>query len=153
MNSHNSLNLSDNYPCPLCYRGQLSAMILMETFACDLCQHIFSANLTEQTLQMADTQLPTRWLWQRDKWQRLSQNKTYISWIYIFWAVVFVLIPTSLIATANYLFPPLRGSTLAWFPLFWLISTFIGHLICLVWLLLEYFQFPLGVYVRSHQQR
>jgi len=42
---------------------------------------------------------------------------------------------------------------LSWVPLFWSILTFICHAICLLWLIIEYYQFPVNMYLRALARR
>ncbi|MDP8935092.1 MAG: hypothetical protein M3N42_13370, partial [Cyanobacteriota bacterium] len=49
-------NDQDTYPCPVCRTGQISTMPMMDALACNFCQHIFTASVERQSLQMADRQ-------------------------------------------------------------------------------------------------
>jgi hypothetical protein len=144
--SKNSLNYQGVYPCPICRHGEIRTLTLMEAFACNFCQHIFTANLEQQVLKMADSQLPLTWRWQGKGWQGMRQESLEFVWGYRFAGLVFILLPTTIVATGAYLFPPLPQSPLAWLPLAWVIATFCAHLFCLLWLVLEYYQIPLGWY-------
>jgi hypothetical protein len=57
------------------------------------------------------------------------------------------------VATGAYLFPPVEGSPLSWVPRFWSILTLICHAICLLWLMIEYYQFPVNMYLRALARR
>ncbi|MEO1466678.1 MAG: hypothetical protein AAFR89_10745, partial [Cyanobacteria bacterium J06633_1] len=66
---------------------------------------------------------------------------------------LFVLIPTSIIGIGVYLFPPINGSLLSWLPLTWTVMTFVAHLLCVIWLIVEYYQFPIFLYVRAIKRK
>ena len=125
---------------------------MMETFACGFCQHIFTANLEQQTLKVADSQLPITWQWIGQKWQGVHR-KNELSWSYGIAAIVFVSLPTLIVAMSSYLFPPLSDSRLSWLPLTWVFMTLLAHLACIGWLGLEYYQFPLGLYLANLSRR
>lgn len=128
-------------------------MPLMEAFACNFCRHIFTANLEQQILNLADSQLPLSWRWNGSRWQGTQRQKMEFGWGYAIAAIAFVFLPTVLVGSSAYFFPPLPGSRLAWLPLFWVFLTFIVHLALIFWLVLEYYQFPLVLYLRSWRER
>jgi hypothetical protein len=142
-----SLDYNGVYPCPVCRHGEVRALTLMEAFACNFCQHIFTANTEQQLLSMADSQLPLTWRWQGNGWKGIRQESLQFVWGYGVAGTVFVLLPTVIITTAAYLFPPLPKSPLAWLSAAWIFGTFFAHLGCLIWLLLEYYQVPVGAYL------
>jgi hypothetical protein len=152
-NSHKFLNYHQVYRCPVCRHGEIANLILMEAFSCNFCQHIFTANIEQQILRIADSQLALAWHWTGEKWESIKQDKIELDWVYWLAGVIFVLLPTTLIALAIYFFPPLPGSTLAWFPFFWLILTFLAHFLGLICLIIEYYQFPLSQYIAAISQR
>jgi hypothetical protein len=125
----------------------------MEAYACNFCQHIFSANLEKQVLKMADSQVALSWIWNGRSWKGVTSEGVDMGWRYAIAAVLFVVLPTSIISTAAYLFPPMPGSTLSWLPLFWSFLTFFCHLSFLIWLTIEYYQFPVNLYLRSLRRR
>jgi len=143
-----SLNYNYDYFCPICRRGRISNLALMEAFACDCCQHIFTVDLERQILTSVDTQLPMTWQWNQKTWTRVNPEGVNIGWAYLGLGILWVLLPTAIVGFASYLFPPLPGSNLAWLPVFWTVITFLSHLFCLVWLVLEYYQFPVRMYLR-----
>ena len=59
----NRFHLKGEYSCPVCRHGKVSEMLLMETFSCNFCQHIFTTDFDKQLLKMADSQLPLTWYW------------------------------------------------------------------------------------------
>lgn len=139
----------NNYPCPLCVRGKLYTMPLMEAIACEFCQHIFTVNLEQKVLQMADSQIALTWHWTGKKWKGVSKNKPALTWKIGLIAIIFLTFPTSLVGLSAYIFPPLANSALQWFPWFWMGLTFCTHLGCLLWLILEYYQVPVFLYLRG----
>ncbi len=151
--SSDRFHLQGVYTCPLCRHGQIAAMPLMETFACNFCHHIFTTNFEQQVLKIADSQLPLTWRWNGKNWKGIQQEGTELGWSYLAIGIIFVLLPTAIIATGSYLFPPLPGSPLSWLPLWWTILTFLAHLFCLIWLIIEYYQFPIFLYFRALRRR
>ncbi len=151
--SKTSLNYNDTYPCPVCRQGEISTLPLMEAFACNICRHIFTANLEQQILKMADSQIPLAWRWTGRHWQGVQRQGGELSWGYWMAGMAFIALPTLIVGSGAYLFPPLPGSPLAWFPRAWTILTLVSHLLCIAWLVLEYYQFPLMLYLRASAQR
>lgn len=151
--SNNYFTYQGVYPCPVCRHGEIASLALMDAFACNFCRHIFTANLEQQSLKMADSQLPLSWHWNGQKWTGIQPDETKITWGYWIAAIAFVSLPTTIVGAASYIFPPLPGSRLAWFPLAWAIATFLSHLACIIWLILEYYQFPVSLYLRALRQR
>ena len=68
------LNYFGTYTCPVCRHGEVTAMTLMEAFACNFCRHIFAVNLEQQILKMADSQVPLSWRWNGRHWQGIQQD-------------------------------------------------------------------------------
>lgn len=147
------LNYHDVYTCPVCRHGEIAALSLMEAFACNFCRHIFTANLEQQVLKMADSQLAIAWRWNGRTWQGVGSDKTELNWGYRIAGIAFVLLPTTLVGLGAYFFPPLPESDLSWFPWAWTGLTFLAHLACIGWLVLEYYQFPIALYLRLLVQR
>jgi hypothetical protein len=141
------------YPCPVCRHGKIAEMPMMETFSCSFCQHIFTTNYDKQLLKMADSQLPLTWYWNGKIWKGIHREGVEVGWAYILFAIAFVFLPTTIIATGVYLFPPMDDSLLSWLPLFWTILTFCSHLFCIIWLIIEYYQFPIFLYVRALKRK
>ena len=149
----NRFHLKGEYSCPVCRHGKVSEMPLMETFSCSFCQHIFITNFDKQLLKMADSQLPLTWYWNGKTWKGIQREGTEIGWGYFVFAVGFICIPTAIIACGAYLFPPVTGSFLSWLPVFWTLLTFCAHLFCVIWLIIEYYQFPIFLYIRALKRK
>lgn len=136
------LSLQDSYTCPICRHGQISGMTLMDTLACNFCRHIFTANLTEQSVQVVDSSQPMTWRWTGRRWQAAYRDDLNLA--LALWLIAFVLatVPSGMVWLSAYIFPPLPNSNWAWFPLFWVGCTFTAHLLMAGWLLAEYYQLP-----------
>lgn len=137
------------YTCPVCRHGEISAIALMDAFACDFCRHIFTANLEKQLLKMADSSQPLTWHWNGRNWQGVHRAGVELDggiWVL---AIAFIILPPTLVGLSAYLFPPLPGSPLSWLPTFWTGLTFVSHLTCVVWLIVEYYQFPVFAFLRT----
>lgn len=122
---------------------------MMDAFSCDFCHHIFTADLNQRLLKTADTHLPMIWRWDGKGWRRQEAEGIKIGWAYIIAACLFVFIPPTLIGISALLFPPIPGSFLSWLPMLWTLLTFAAHLLCIAWLVVEYHQFPIGLYLRA----
>lgn len=144
-----SLSIDQVYRCPACGSGELSAIALMDVFACDFCHHMFTANLQTQSLQLADSQLPMAWRWNGERWRTAHQGNTAAPVIWTFCGGLMVT-PVLLIALSNYIFPPLNGSN---FPVMWTGLTFVSHGVIATWLLSEYHRWPWYVSGRIRLQR
>lgn len=152
--STNRFSSNGIYTCPVCRHGQISAMALMEeTFACNFCRHIFTANSEKQLLKMADSQLPLTWCWNGSTWKGVYREGIEPVWAYWLAGAAFVVLPPTLVGFAGYLFPPTPDSPLSWLPVFWTILTFGLHLTFIGWLVVQYYQFPIFLYLRSVSQR
>lgn len=149
----NRFHHQGEYPCPVCRHGKVTEMPLMETFSCNFCQHIFTTNFDKQLLKMADSQLPLTWYWNGKIWKGIHREGAEVGWAYLLFAVAFVFIPTAVISIGVYLFPPMNGSFLSWLPLTWAILTFSAHLFCVIWLIIEYYQFPIFLYIRALKRK
>ncbi len=152
-NVHNNLNLGSVYYCPVCRHGELSAMPLMEAMGCNFCRHIFTVNLERQLLKMADSHVALTWHWDGRSWKGLQKEGFEPDWFYWLAGVAFVLIPPLIVGFGAYLFPPLADDPLYWVPFVWTPLTFFCHLICLLWLVVEYYQFPVWIYIRAVGRR
>lgn len=135
------LEPSGSYLCPACRNGRLEAMVLMDTFACDFCRHIFEANLEQQTLHIIDSTQPLGWRWLGQRWQPLHQQDSFTLMLSIVGAVLLVL-PAGLIAGSAYIFPPLEESRGASVPLIWAAATLAAHGLIVLWLFAERYQLP-----------
>ena len=145
-----TLDYSQTYSCPLCLRGEIRALPLMDAFGCNFCQHIFSANLEEQLLDLADGQVPRRWYRRGHQW--IAKDRE-ILWGYGLFGLMLIVLPTAIVGLGAYCFPPLPHSRLSWFPNFWVVLTLIFHVSFLIWLAAVYWQFPVRSYARLWQER
>lgn len=151
--SSHPLNYQGVYMCPVCRHGEIAGITMMDAFGCNFCSSIFTANLEQQFLEKADSQPPLRWYWNGKNWQGGHRPGIVLGWGYWLAAFAFVMFPPSLVGLAAYIFPPVPGTLLSWLPVVWTVLTFLTHLSCLLWLMLEYYQFPFLTYVRAVQQR
>jgi hypothetical protein len=137
-----SLSYEGRYPCPVCARGQLSSLTLTEALACDFCQHIFTVNPAAQSIQVIDSPQPRGWSWQRGRWLSCRQANRQAT--VVVWGISLILVglPTSLIALAAYIFPPLEDAAGLRFPVLWAGATGGLHGLLGLWLLAEYYQWP-----------
>jgi len=140
-----SLNYEQTYLCPVCRHGQISALALMDAFACSFCRHIFTADLRDQSVRVEDSSQPMTWHWNGLTWQGLHQVDVDLS--IVIWVVggVLVLLPPTLIWLSSHTFPPMAGSEWAWFPMVWVGLAFLLHFTLVLWLLLEHYQVPVYV--------
>lgn len=141
------------YPCPICRLDQLKAIPLMEAMACDCCRHIFSVNLERQQLKMVDRHPPLSWNWNGKSWKGAHLEEVEWGWTSWLFAIGFIVLPTTLIWTTAYTFPPEPGSRLSWLPTAWIGLTFLSHLGIIAWLVTEFYQFPVRVYLRARWQQ
>ncbi len=149
----NRFHLKGEYSCPVCRHGKISKMPLMEAFSCSFCQHIFTTNFDKQLLKMADSQLPLTWYWNGKTWKGIHREGAEVGWSYLIFALGFIFLPTAVVGSGMYLFPISNDSFLYWFPLAWTILTFCTHLFCVIWLVIEYYQFPIFLYVRALKRK
>jgi uncharacterized protein (DUF983 family) len=135
-----SLTYNDTYNCPICGHGTLSAMAMMDAYGCNTCRHLFTANLAEQVLQVADTATPMAWRWSGSRWrsvQSTNQDLTLIVWIC---GIAIMVVPPTIVWLPTQIFPPLKGSQGAWFPGVWLAAIVVAHVSIGSWLLAEHYQ-------------
>ena len=147
------LDYQETYLCPICRRGHISALTLMDAFACNFCRHIFTANLPEQSIQVADSSQPMAWRWNGRNWQaahHLDRDLTAIIWLV---GGGLMVLPPSLIWLSYQIFPPLDGSTWQQFPLVWVGLTFTSHFLLVIWLLAEHYQIPFYVMLKVRWQQ
>lgn len=133
-----ALTYAQTYRCPACASGDLTAIALMDVFACDFCRHLFSANLENQSVHLADSLQPMAWRWNGWRWLTAQQSDTAAGVIWTF-AIGLTLAPVGIIALSNYVFPPLDSSG---FPKTWTMLTLACHSIIALWLLSEYHRWP-----------
>lgn len=142
-----NLSYQESYICPICRHGQISAITLMDAFACNFCRHIFTANLPTQTVQVVDSAQSLSWHWSGRSWKSTHRDDPSLTAVVWFASIVLVLLPASIVWLMSYLFPPLPGSLWSWFPTIWLGCTFGIHLLMVSWLLAEHYQIP--IYIAS----
>jgi hypothetical protein len=147
------LNSNGIYPCPACRLGKVQAMPLMEAMACDCCQQIFAADLERQQLKMPSRQPPLVWRWNGRRWIDAYYDELELGWNYILAAIALVALPTAIVGLTVYLFPPLPDTPLFWLPYAWVWLTFLSHLFMLCWLAIEFYQFPVGIFLKTLWQR
>lgn len=137
--------LTGTYPCPVCRHGQIQTLTLMDAFACDFCRHIFTPNLSEQTIQVVDSSQPMSWRWAGRRWRPVYQddfNLTFVIWSV---GIALIALPPGLVWMSSHTFPPLEGSRWSWFPSVWVGATLMTHVLLVGWLLVEHYQFPFYV--------
>ncbi len=142
------LNYDGSYPCPVCRHGQITTLALMDVFGCSYCRHVFTANLQDQVLQMADSPQPLLWSWTGQTWRSRPPQDQSLSVLLWMLGAIAVILPTSLVSLAYYIFPPLPDAPLSWVPLVWIGLTFGVHSVMVGWLAVEYYQPPLYVFLR-----
>ena len=149
----NSLRTQEEYPCPICHQGKITRMTMMESFSCSFCQHIFTIDFDRQSLKMIDSHLPLSWLWNGRRWQSDRQEQNDLGLAYLIFGLTFIGLPTGIVALGTFMFPPLPESPLAWFTPFWIISTFIAHLCCFLFVAIEYYQWPVVIYFNALKRK
>ncbi|NMF56761.1 hypothetical protein [Pseudanabaena yagii] len=139
-------------PCPICRHGAIAEMPMMDSLGCNFCNHIFviekESNSMRQILRMADTISTLRWVWNGKGWENANEVQVYTSRWLVVVGILLVLVPTAIASLAVYLFPTEPDVPLAWFPKFWAIATFFGHLFVLLSITQDYVQFPFQAYWR-----
>lgn len=154
LNSDSSLlDYQGVYICPVCRHGHMMGLTLMDAFACDFCRHIFTANLSAQSVQVVDSSQPMSWRWNGRNWQvayRDEINLTVVIWLL---SGALVILPPSLVWISAHTFPPLPHSAWAWFPTVWVGCTFFIHFLMVSWLIIEHYQLPLYISSKIRFQR
>jgi len=140
-----SLNYEETYLCPVCRHGQISALALMDAFACNFCRHIFTADLLDQSVRVEDSSQPMTWRWNGVTWQGLRQVDMDLSIVIWLVGTVLVVLPPSLIWLSSHTFPPMEGSDWYWFPTVWVSLAFLLHFTLVAWLIVEHYQVPFYV--------
>ena len=140
------------YPCPVCRLGKIQALPLMDAMACDFCSHIFTANLEKQQLKMPSRQPPLIWRWNGRRWTGAHLEGVELGWGYWLAAIGLVVLPTGLVGLTTYTFPPTPGTLFSWLPYVWTGLAFLSHLGIIGWLVVEFYQFPIGAYLRVMRQ-
>lgn len=147
-----ALNYEQSYQCPVCRHGQLQNLVLMDAFSCSSCQHIFSANLSQQSICLADSQQAIAWRWSGQRWQPLHHpDIDFPLGIWLLCSGLTVLPPT-LLGVVHHIFPPLPNSPGAQFPLLWLGIVCFTHSLIALWILAEFYQLPLYLSWKFRQQ-
>jgi hypothetical protein len=136
------LTYQATYLCPVCRHGQISAITLMDAFACNFCRHIFTANLEEQSIRVEDSSQPMVWRWNGYTWKAANQLDGELTWVIWIVGTGLVFLPASLIWLSSHTFPPMQGNDWYWFPSVWVGLTFFCHFLFVAWLLAEHHQFP-----------
>ncbi|WP_299484877.1 hypothetical protein [Acaryochloris sp. IP29b_bin.137] len=137
------LDYEQSYPCPVCRQGQLDRLILMDAFSCNVCHHIFSVNLSQQSICLADRTPALGWRWARQRWRPLHHpDIDFPLGIWILCGGLTVLPPT-ILWVMHYIFPPLPDSSANSFPLLWIGVVGITHSLIALWILAEFYQLPL----------
>lgn len=152
-NHKTPLTYEGTYLCPTCRCGQIHNLTLMEAMGCDICHHIFTINLEKQILKMVDREPSLTWRWTGKSWKGEHLGNLELSWIYWLIALSFVLFPPSLIALSGFIFPPVSGSAWSGFPLIWTGLSFMVHLLILLWLMAEAYQFPVVLFLKTQFRR
>ena len=137
------LNYHDVYSCPVCRYGQISVLTLTESFACNFCRHIFTTNLQDQLLIIADSLQPMAWRWTGRNWKIAHQKDSDLTLVVWLLGTALVIFPTLIVGLSAYIFPPEDGTYGSWLPKFWIGLTFLSHLTFVVWLLAANYQLPL----------
>ncbi len=146
-------NERETYPCPVCRCGHLSNMALMDAFSCDVCRHIFTLHPERQLLKMVDREPPITWRWKGHNWKGEHIGNLELSWIYGLAALAIIIFPPTLIGLSAFLFPPISGGFWSLFPIIWTIVAFLSHLLLVLWLIVEAYQFPVFLYLRNRWQQ
>jgi hypothetical protein len=141
------------YRCPVCRYGELSNLAMMDAFGCNFCSRIFTANLDQNAISLADSLPPITWHWNGRQWQGLPRAGVEFGWEIGIAAIAIITLPTLLVGLGAYIFPPIPGSSLSWVPAFWTVATFFGHLTIVLWLMVEYYQFPVLLFLKAWQRR
>lgn len=149
----NPLSYHENYPCPVCRCGTLSNITLTDAFGCNLCRHIFTIYPERQLLKMLDREPPMTWRWNGQNWKGEHLGNLELSWFYWLAALFLVILPPTLIGLSAFLFPAVPGSFWSWFPLVWTAIVFLAHLLLVLWIIVEAYQFPLFLYLRTRWQQ
>lgn len=157
MDSSNNLlgdfNYQGVYPCPVCRCGHIETLPLMDALACNFCRHIFTASPEQQQLKMADSSQPLTWSWDGRRWTGAHKEGVEFGPMYWLLALAFVALPPTLVGLAAYIFPADSGSALDWVPFAWAFLAFLSHLAMVLWLVVEFYQFPVFLYFKAMGQR
>ncbi|WP_197985004.1 hypothetical protein [Leptolyngbya sp. Cla-17] len=136
------LEMNGSYICPVCRHEDLEAIVLMDAYSCHFCRHIFTANLSEQTVRVEDSSQPATWRWIGTKWQAMNKADVDLTITVWFVGAVISILPPTLVWLSSHTFPPLEGSGWYWFPAVWIALSFSIHFLMVAWLLVEHYQLP-----------
>lgn len=146
--AHRTLAYGGDYLCPVCRHGNITTLTLMDVFACNFCNHLFTANLEQQTLHAADSSQPMAWRWTGGTWRSIHQKMDDTTGLIWFIALVLVIFPPAIIGLCAYMFPPINSTS--WnFPILWTGLTFLVHASLVSWLLVEYYQVPAYIALKT----
>lgn len=150
-----TLQYESSYPCPVCRQGQIRCLCMMEAFSCDLCDRIFSSDLSQQSLKLETGRGPRakQWYWQGDRWNSKPQITGGLTVVLQFFSLAIVALPTTLIGLSSYMFPPLPTQESIAFPVIWTGLTCISHLAIVLWFWLNYCQISMGAIISIRLQR
>jgi hypothetical protein len=144
-----SLNSHDVYSCPICRHGQVSSLPLMDVFGCNLCGRLLQLDVKQQSLKTIDGSSPLVWYWNGRGWQGLPRSRGQLGWEAKLLAISLVVLPTAIMGLSAYLFAPTPVQFLDWFPFVWTGLTFMLHLLMVLGLMADYYQFPVVAYLRG----
>jgi len=132
--------------CPVCHTGTLTPITLMDVWGCASCHHLFEWGAEHKSITVIDRSPPLTWFWTGKGWRWKTQTMPAPNIGILVASLAVTLLPSVLIGIASYIFPPLPGSPLSWFPLFWQGLALVCHAGCVGWLLAEAYQW--SPYVR-----
>jgi hypothetical protein len=148
-----SLSYEGTYLCPICRHGQIAELPLMEAVSCNFCRHIFTVNLSNQTVQVVDSSQPMSWRWDGRTWLAAYQEDQHLAILVWILCLGLVLLPSAIVGIAAYIFPPLPDSPWARFSSVWTLATLILHGVMVAWVLAEYYQVPFYISSKIRLQR
>lgn len=152
-NSNKCFSFDDVYPCPVCRLGQIKVLFLMDVMACELCRHMFTANLERQRLFRADRQPTRSWHWNGQTWIGGHAEGIKLDWIFWLSASAFVFFPPTLIQLLAYYLVSTPNTSEPWLPVVWTGLTFLFHLWIVVYAIIGFYQFSVGTYLRVMRQQ
>lgn len=147
------LSLHDDYGCPICGTGRLSAIVLTDAFACNFCRHIFTANLANQSIQVVDTAQPMVWFWSGSRWQSQRQGNTRLTLTVCLIALALSGFPAAIIELSSHIFPPLHPTPGLRFSTVWSAIALLAHEGIALWLIAEHYQWPWYVSTKVRLQQ
>jgi hypothetical protein len=115
-------------------------MAMMDAYGCNACRHLFTANLTEQVLQVADTATPMAWRWSGSRWRSVQSGNQDVNLLVWICSIAIMVVPPTIVWLPAQIFPPLEGSKAAWFPDVFFVAVLVGCVSIGTWLLAEHYQ-------------